>query len=54
MNFIKKNVNFHQTEIMYQLVNKKINIKKPKFFHLYPSQLNFKKNFSKKNFNSFI
>ena len=46
--FYNKKVNFHQTEMMYQLVNKKLNIKKPKFFHLYPSQLNFKKIFQKR------
>ena len=38
--FYLKKINFHQTEMMYQLVNKKINIKKPKFFHLIPSKKN--------------
>ena len=46
--FYKKNINFHQTQIMYQLVNKKINIKRPKFFHLIPSKRNTEKDFQKR------
>ena len=40
--FYKKKLNFHQTEIMSQLVNKKINLKTPKSFHLIPFKKNFK------------
>ena len=43
--FDKKGLNYHQTETMSQLVNKKINIKKPKFFHLIPCKKNFKEIF---------
>lgn len=46
--FYKKKINFHQTEIMYQLVNKKIKLKKPKFFHLIPSRTNINKIFQKR------
>ena len=46
--FYKKKMNFHQTEIMYQLVNKKLNITKPKSFHLFPSKINFEKTFQKR------
>jgi len=46
--FHKKKINFHQTEIMYQLVKKKINIQKPKFFHLIPSKKNIEKIFQKR------
>ncbi len=46
--FHKKNMSFHQTKIMYQLVNEKITIKRPKFFHLIPSKRNTKKNFQKR------
>ena len=46
--FYKKKINFHQTEIMYQLVKKKINIQKPKFFHLIPSKKNIEKIFQKR------
>ena len=41
-------MNYHQTEIMSQLVNKKINIKKPNFFHLIPRKKNFKEIFQKR------
>ena len=46
--FYKKKMNFHQTEIMYQLVNKKLNIKKPNFFHLFPRKINFEKTSQKR------
>ena len=46
--FYKKKMNFHQAEIMYQLVNTKLNIKKPKFFHLFPSKINFEKTSQKR------
>ena len=46
--FYKKKINFHQTEMMYQLVNTKIKIKKPKFFHLIPSRININKIFQKR------
>ena len=46
--FYKKKLDFHQTGIMYQLVNKKLNIKKPTCFHLFPSEINFKKTFQKR------
>jgi ADP-heptose:LPS heptosyltransferase len=46
--FYKKKIGFHQTEIMCRLVNKKLNIKKPKLFHLFPSEINFKKTFQKR------
>ena len=40
--FYKNKLNYHQTEMMYQLVNKKINIKKPKTFHLLPCKKKIK------------
>ena len=46
--FYKKELNYHQTEIMSQLVNKKINIKNPNFFHLIPHKKNFKEIFQKR------
>jgi len=46
--FYKKKINFHQTEIMFRLVNKMLIIKKPRFFHLIPSEINFKKTFQKR------
>ena len=46
--FYKKKLNFHQTEMMFRLVKKKINIKKPKFFHLIPSKSNIEKIFQKR------
>ena len=46
--FYKKKIDFHQTEIMYQLVKNKINIQKPKFFHLIPSKKNIEKIFKKR------
>ena len=36
--FFKNKKNFHQTETMYQLVNNKLDIKKPKSFILIPSK----------------
>ncbi len=35
--FIKNKLNIHQTEMIYQLVKKKLFIKKPKLFHLIPN-----------------
>jgi len=39
--FFKNKLNFHQTEMMYQLVKKKLDIKKPKVFHLIPHKKDF-------------
>ena len=46
--FYKKELNYHQTEIMYQLVNKKINIKISKSFHLIPCKKNLEKIFQER------
>ena len=43
--YFKNKLNFHQTEMMYQLVKKKLDIKKPKKFHLIPNKNYFTKVF---------
>ena len=40
--------NFHQTNIMYELVNKKISIKNPKKFFFLPENYQIEKNFEKR------
>ncbi|MDC3063985.1 hypothetical protein OA253_05165, partial [Alphaproteobacteria bacterium] len=40
--------NFHQTNIMYELVNKKISIKNPKKFVFLPENYQIEKNFEKR------
>ncbi len=46
--FFENKLNFHQTEMMYQLVKKKIEIKKPKSFSLFPSKKNKNEIFQKR------
>ena len=46
--FHKKNLNYHQTEIMYQLVHKKIYIKKPNYFHLIPLKRKLEERFQER------
>ena len=46
--FFKNKLQFHQTEMMYQLVKKKLNIKKPKSFHLIPNEQDIKNVFEKR------
>ena len=43
--YFKNELNFHQTEMMYQLVKKKLDIKKPKLLHLIPNKKDFIKVF---------
>ena len=46
--FFENKLNFHQTEMMYQLVKKKIEVTKPKSFYLIPSKKNKKRIFQKR------
>ena len=46
--FFKNKLKFHQTEMMYQLVKKKLYIKKPGLFHLIPNKDDLLKVFEKR------
>ena len=46
--YFKKNVNFHQTNIMFQLVNKTIAIKNPKNFVFLPKHYLYEKKIEKR------
>ncbi len=46
--FFKNKLQFHQTEMMYQLVKKKLNIKKPTSFHLIPNKKDLTNIFEKR------
>lgn len=47
-NFFKNEINFHQTEIMYQCVKKDLSINKPKSFYFLPKKNNLKNYFQER------
>lgn len=46
--FFRDQLNFHQTEMMYKIVKRNINIDKPKTFYLFPKKNHYEKRFQKR------